>query len=89
MNNHKFLILALLTVISLCWMVGPAVAQNSPMPSKREKAWDDLRRWIPERLKGESAFRRYMEIYNAREQALSNGSLLPKEKSPGMRQSPN
>ncbi len=89
MNKHKFLISVLLTAIVFCWAAGLAAAQKNPVLSKREKSWDNLRQWSPERLKGDSAFRKYMEIYNAREQALTDGSLLPKEKSQGMRPSPN
>ncbi len=89
MNHHRFLILVLWAVIAFYWTVGPAVAQKNPMPSKREEAWVNLRQWLPERLKGDTAFQRYMKIYNAREQALTNGSLIPKRKSSDLKQLPN
>ncbi len=85
MNKRKFLFLALLVAIALCWIVGPAAAQENPMPLKRENSWNAYQQWVPERLKGDAAFQKYMEIYNAREQALSNGSLAPKQKPQGQK----
>ncbi len=89
MNNYRFLILVLLTAIVFCWITGPAAAQKNPVLPKREEAWNNLRRWLPERVKGDPTFQRYVEIYNAREQALTNGSLIPKKKSPGISQLPH
>ncbi len=88
MSKRKFLILALLVAIALCWTVGPAAAQENPMPQKREQAWNAYQQWVPERLKGDPAFQTYMQIYNAREQALSNGSLIPKQETQGTKPSP-
>lgn len=88
MDKRKFLFLILSVAIALCWTIGPAAAQENPMPLKREKAWDAYQQWVPERLKGDPAFQKYMEIYNAREQRLSDGSLAPKQQSQGNKPSP-
>ena len=80
MKKRKFLILVLLVVIALCWTVGATAAQKNLVPSKRQMAWDNLQQWVQERLKGDSAFQKYVDIYNEREQRLSNGNLIGKQK---------
>ncbi len=89
MEKQKLLSLCLLVVAALCWTVGQAAALENPVLSKREKAWERLYLTLPDRMKGDPAFQRYMEIYNARQQALSNGSLVPKRNFQGSKQSPH
>ncbi len=86
MHRRKFLLFALLGAIVLCWTVGIVAAQENPVISKRSQAWDAYQSWVSERLKGDPAFQRYMQIYNQREQRLSDGSLVPKEKPHGTQQ---
>ncbi len=88
MDKQKFLSLGLLVVAALCWTAGQAVALENPVLSKREKAWERLYQALPDRMKGDPAFQRYMDIYNARQQALSNGSLVPKRNVQSTKQAP-
>ncbi len=88
MNKRRFLFLVLLVAIVQGWTVGHAVAQKNPMPSKRAQAWIALHQALPDRMKGDPVFQRYMDIYNARERALSNGDLIPKQNAQGTRQLP-
>ncbi len=80
MNKRKFVFLVLLVAVVLCWTVGPVVAQENPVVSKREKAWSAYQKWVPDRMKGDTTFQKYMAIYNEREKRLSEGTLLPKPK---------
>ncbi len=86
MDKRKFLYLALLVAIALFWTVGPVVAQENPVIGKRAQSWEAYQNWVQERLKGDPAFQQYMEIYNQREQRLSDGSLIPKQKPQSKKQ---
>lgn len=89
MDKLRFLFLALTAAVVYGWTVGHAVAQKNPMPSKRAQAWISLHQALPDRMKGDPVFQRYMDVYNARQRALSNGDLIPKQNVEGARPSPH
>jgi hypothetical protein len=79
MGKRKFLIFLILGLMAavLCWPTAKAAAQQNFYSLERQAAREAFKQKVDERAKSDPLFKKYMDIYNARNQALSLGSTNP------------